>query len=419
MKFRFTLACLAAAAMVFSYTGCDKVQKILHRAPKEPVVAAETATPTPATPTPKPATPTPTPKITANHDASVIVLCYHRFEDIKSAMSTKPEDFDKEMQAIKDSGFTVISMQDFLAWRRDEKPIPAKSALITIDDGYVSAYENAWPILKKYGYPFTMFVYIQYVNSGGKSVSWDQLAELRDAGVEIGCHSFTHQNLKGRTPKAVADQQKLGGLDQWLKREVADSKKVIEDRLGIKVSVFAYPEGAYNEKAREAVRQAGYEAAFVTYGQRNTFSAPAADLIGRYAIEQGKPKTFNDALAMIGGGMGPVGSAVMAAPAMASAPATPALPTVPSEGATVSDAKPKISAVLTSLGALEPESVQMRISGFGLVPAKYDAASQTISFQPTTQPLRDKDYTVIVSGKVNGKRAEARWSFKFDPAAKK
>ena len=417
MKFRFTLTCLALTAAVAAFTDCDRIQKLLHRAPKQPVVVS---TPTPAaTATPTLSTPTPTPKITANRDASVIILCYHRFEDIKSAMSTKPEDFEKEMQALKDSGFTVISMQDFLAWRRDEKQIPTKSALITIDDGYVSAYDAAWPILKKFDYPFTMFVYIGYVNSGGKSISWDQLAEMRDAGVEIGCHSYTHQNLKGRGPRAVADIQRLGGYDQWLQREIAESKKVIEDRLGIKVSAFAYPEGVYNEKAREVVKAAGYEVAFVTYGQRNTFSSPVFDLIGRYAIEAGKPKTFETALAMIGGGMGPGMTMAAAAPAAVTQPAFSPLETVPAEGATVSDPKPLIKAVLTSMGALEADSVQMRISGFGLVPAKYDAGTQTISFQPTTQPLRDKEYTVIISGKANGKRTEARWAFKFDPAAKK
>ncbi len=83
------------------------------------------------------------------------------------------------MQQIKDAGFAVIPMQDFLAWRRGDKDIPPKCGVITIDDGYVSGYDTAWPILKKFGYPFTMFVYINYINSGGKSISWDQLG--RDA----------------------------------------------------------------------------------------------------------------------------------------------------------------------------------------------------------------------------------------------
>ena len=90
--------------------------------------------------------------------------------------------------------------------------------------------------------------------------------------------------------------------------------------------------------------------------------------------------------------------------------------TEPMEGETVADPKPLIKANLATMGAVEPASVEMRISGFGVVPAKYDAASKTVSYQPTTQ-LRDKSYTVIISAKVGGKRAETRWSFNFDPNA--
>ena len=408
---KLLLTCLVIATVAF--TGCDKIKKALHLVPKEPVVAS-TPTPTPP-PTPTPS-PTATPRIAANRNAGVIVLCYHRFEDINNAMVLKPADFEKQMQAIQDNGFTVISMQDFLAWRRDEKEIPVKSALITIDDGYVSGYENAWPILKKYGYPFTMFVYINYISSGGKSITWDQLAEMRDAGVEIGCHSYSHQNLKGHSPKSAAEIKQLT-YEGWLRKELIGSKKVLEDRLGIKVSTFAYPEGVYNEEARKIVKEAGFEAAFVTYGQRNAFSSPASDMIGRYAIEAGKPKTFEVAMAMIGGGMGPSMAMSAAAPSVSQAPASN-LETTPAQGATVSDPKPLIKAVLASLGAVEPDSVQMRISGFGVVPAKYDDATKTVAFQ-VTQPLRDKEYTVILSAKVDGKKSESRWSFKFDPAAAK
>ena len=410
MKFRLALTCLAAATLAF--TGCDKIKQTLHLKPKAPPVPV-------ATPTPKPKpTPTPTPRITANRNAGVIILCYHRFEEgITSPMVMKPADFEQQMQALKDNGFTVISMQDFLAWRRDEKEIPAKSAMITIDDGYVSAYETGWPILKKFGYPFTMFVYINYIGTGGKSVTWDQLAEMRDAGVEIGCHSYSHQNLKGKGAlfsKQAAEEVKRMGYDAWVRKEMVDSKKVIERQLGIKVSTFAYPGGFYNESVRAVLKEAGYEAAFITYGKRNGFASPGFDEIGRYGVESNKPKTFQDAMAMVGGGVGP---GMYADAPTENHTSTSSLETDPADGATVSESKPLIKAVLTSLGTVDAGSVEMRISGFGTVPAKFDDATQTVSFQPATQSLRDKEYTVIVSAKVGGKKTEARWSFKFDPAA--
>ena len=417
MKTRFLLITLVAA--LFAFPGCGKIRGLFHRKPAEPAAPTSATAKAPdgsakATPAP---TPVPTPRVSANRNAGAIVLCYHRFEEgINSPMVMKPAEFEREMQALKDNGFTVISMQDFLSWRRDEKEIPVKSALITIDDGYVSTYDVAWPILKKFGYPFSVFVYINYVGTGGKSITWEQLAELRDAGVEIGSHSFSHQNLKGKGAlfsKQAAEEVKRMGYDAWVRKEIIDSKKIIESKLGIKVATFAYPGGFYNEAVRALVKEAGYEAAFITYGKRNAFGNPPSDEIGRYGVESNKPKTFQDAVAMIGGGMG--GYASGPAPDVAQMAVT-SMVTEPMEGETVADPKPLIKANLATMGAVEPASVEMRISGFGVVPAKYDAASKTVSYQPTTQ-LRDKSYTVIISAKVGGKRAETRWSFNFDPNA--
>src|SRR5205085_364652 len=115
-----------------------------------------------------------------------------------------------------------IPMQDFLAWRRGEKNIPHKSCIITIDDGWVSAYNTAWPMLKKYGYPFTLFIYINYVGTGGKSMTWEQLGEMRDAGVDIESHTFSHSNLHGTgalVTKTAKQEIASMGVDKWLRKE--------------------------------------------------------------------------------------------------------------------------------------------------------------------------------------------------------
>src|SRR4029077_56911 len=169
------------------------------------------------------AAPAPAPAATAepvNLNSEVIVLCYHRFEDKpKDSLAIKPADFEAQMQALKDNGVAVIPMADFLAWRRGEKSIPEKSAVVSIDDGYISGYSVAWPVLKKFGYPFTMFIYTDYVKggpkSGGQSISWQQLAEMRDAGVDIQSHTVTHSSLNAR--KGKSDEEYAA----WLKNELA------------------------------------------------------------------------------------------------------------------------------------------------------------------------------------------------------
>lgn len=416
MNKKVLLLCLAAS---LSFTGCKKLQALLHK-PEPPVVVAPPVAVAP-TPVPTPV-PTPTPSVAPaiNQHAAVMVLCYHRFEDRPhDALAITPADFESQMQQLKDAGFSVIPMQDYLAWRRGDKDIPAKSAVITIDDGYVSGYDVAWPILKKYNYPFTMFVYVDYIGTGGKSVTWDQLAEMRDAGVDIESHSYSHSNLKApgngvdkRTKERVAQDIKALGMEGWMRKEIIGSKAVIEKQLGIKVNVFSYPFGIYNQKARDFVKEAGYEAAFTVYGQRLGRSGQS-DLLGRYAIEYNKPQIFKSAIEMVGGGGG---SAMTESASSTSQIAATSMITQPMEGETVKDPKPLIKANLATMGDIDPKSVEMRVSGFGLVPAQYDPATKIVSYQ-ISQKLRDKNYSVILTAKVAGKKVETRWSFNFDPTA--
>ena len=391
----------------------------------ETAAAGETAAPSaPSSPT-APAAASKKPEAPAvNKNAQVICLCYHNIEDGSKmrALTIPVAEFRREMEEIKKDGFSVIPMQDFLAWRRGEKAIPNKSCIVTIDDGWVSAYTNAWPILKKYNYPFTLFIYVNYVNTGGKSLSWDQLAEMRDAGVDIQSHTYSHSSLKvpGGNVDAKAkalikkDVAELG-VDGWMRKEIIESKQVLEKQLGIKCNVFAYPFGVWTPKAVEIVKEGGYEAAFTVYGQL-LHPGSQAQLLGRYALEQSKPKIFEDAMKMIGGGQSAsVSSSGPAEPTYTQLAAV-SMVTKPMDGETIGDPKPLIKANLATLGDIDPGSVEMRISGFGPVAVKYDPATKTAQFQ-MTQKLREPEYTVFISAKSKGKRIETKWNFKYDSTA--
>ena len=397
------------------FASCDKIPSLKKKFTKQNT----TATPTPvAEGAPEPAAvagpatpikPVEAAKPDVNTKASVMVLCYHRFEDRpRDSLAVNPGEFEKQMGALKEHGFTVIPMQDFLAWRRGEKSIADKSCVITIDDGYRSGYDVAWPILKKHSYPFTMFIYTNYVkgqpNAGGQSLSWEELEEMRDAGVDIQSHTVSHTNLRMKKGKY---QSAYPTYEEWLRHEMVDSKKMLEQRLGISVNCLAYPYGNQNEEIRKIAMDAGYEVAFTVYGQRITYNSHA-DQLGRYAIESTKPKVFQDALAMVGGGGGFEG---------ASAPsASVSMITQPMDGETINDPKPTIKANLETFGEVEPGSVIMFVSGLGSVPVKYDAGTKMAEAK-ITQALRPQAYTVILSAKVKGRKTETRWSFTFDPAA--
>jgi len=346
------------------------------------------------------------PKITkpvVDQTAQVIIFCYHRLVDKIRYPGTEitPAAFEAQMKELKDRGITVISMQDLLAWKRGEKSIPPRCAVVTFDDGWKSQYEVAWPIMKKYGYPFTMFIYTEGVRGGslggGEAITWEQLADMRDNGVDIEAHTATHQDLREghnimlAAPGGKRTRTKLTGpqYEQWVQNEVVGCKQLLEQRLGIKVNCFAVPFGNYNEHVKELARNAGYEAMFTVYGQPITYTSPL-DSIGRYAIEANKPKVFEDAAKMIGTSTG--------------------------GAAAVRTALPLIKANLSAIGPIEPGSVQMRVSGLGVVPASFDQKSGTVSYQ-VTQKLHEKSCSVFISAKSQGKKVEAHWTFGIEEGA--
>src|SRR5947208_79757 len=414
MMIRFALVPLLLA---LNFSMCKK-NEVVSQNPQPPGASSPAAGTTTAGGSPGVAPVAASPKITkpvVDQTAQTIIFCYHLLVDKIRYPGTEitPAAFEAQMKQLKDAGITVISMQDLLAWKRGEKNIPPRCAVITFDDGWKSQYEVAWPIMKKYGYPFTMFIYTEGVRGGalggGGAITWEQLADMRDNGVDIEAHSATHQDLReGHTitlasPGGKKTRTKLTGpqYEQWVRNEVVGSKELLEQRLGIKVNCFAVPFGNYNEHVKELARNAGYEAMFTVYGQPITFTSPM-DSIGRYAIEANKPKVFADAVKMIGTSTG-------GASAVAEVGAKD-LMTQPADGETLHTALPLIKANLGSIGQIEPGSVQMRVSGLGLVPVSFDPKTGMVSYQ-VPQKLRDKTCTVIVSAKSAGKKVETHWTF--------
>ena len=382
------------------------------------------AKPTPAPKAAAAATPAPTvSKPVVDQTAQTIIFCYHRLVDKVRYPGTEitPALFEQQMKMLKDRGITVIGLQDLLAWKRGEKNIPPRCAVITFDDGWKSQYEVAWPILKKLGYPVTMFIYTEGVAGaslgGGQAITWEMLGDMRDNGVDIEAHSATHQDLREghvimvMEPDRKRTKKKLTGAEyeQWLQNEVVGCKTLLEQRLAIKVNCFAVPFGNYNEHVKEMAKNAGYEAMFTVYGQPITWTSPL-DALGRYAIEANKPKVFEDAVKMIAsssGGPGGPAAAVVGAQT---------LQTEPADGSTVRTALPLIKANLSSVGQIDPASVQLRISGLGVVPATFDPKTGVVSYQ-VTQKLRDKTCTVILTAKSGDKKVETHWTFGIEESS--
>ncbi|MEY4483762.1 MAG: hypothetical protein RL693_1214, partial [Verrucomicrobiota bacterium] len=135
------------------------------------------------------------PPFELNKSAMVSVLLYHDFVERipRNEMMVSMPVFRAQMQALKDANIPVIPMSDVLAWKKGEKNIPEEAVVITLDDGWLGVHELAFPILKEFGYPFTIYLYKKYVNSGGRSMTIAQINEMLKYGAELGSHSISHQ----------------------------------------------------------------------------------------------------------------------------------------------------------------------------------------------------------------------------------
>src|SRR5438132_5869312 len=224
MMIRFAIVPLLLA---LNFSMCKKHETVSQNA------QADASSPAPAAvATPEIAASPKIKKPVVDQTAQTIIFCYHRLVDKVRYPGTEitPAAFEAQMKQLKDRGITVISMQDLLAWKRGEKNIPPRCAVVTFDDGWKSQYEVAWPIMKKYEYTFTMFIYTEGVAGaslgGGQAITWEMLADMRDTGSEIEAHSATHQDLReGHTIMLASTggkrtKKKLTGAEyeQWVQK---------------------------------------------------------------------------------------------------------------------------------------------------------------------------------------------------------
>ncbi|MFH1153253.1 MAG: polysaccharide deacetylase family protein [Pseudomonadota bacterium] len=204
----------------------------------------------------------------------VPVLCYHQFGiGSNSSMIMPPDDFDNQMRYLKDNAYRVISsgeLQGFLDYKRQ---IPKKAVIISIDDGYRSIYDVAYPILKKYGFTATLFVYTNYIGLSSKALSWEDLRFLKKEGFTIGSHSVSHSDLT-RSRENETDSEKAARL--WM--EVMESKRIIDRELGQDTFCFSFPFGRSDERVMTMVKEAGYTMAFSVDRGTNPFFSNPLDL---------------------------------------------------------------------------------------------------------------------------------------------
>ncbi len=179
------------------------------------------------------------------------VLMYHSVTARSSnALEVSAGTFERQMRLLREKRYRVVSFEE-AAGMIAAREKPGRTVAVTFDDGYENNYTYAFPILSKYRIPATVFLIYSKVGTPGY-LSWDEIMEMQASGlVTFGSHTLSHRPL--------TEMDDAGRV-----REIVESKKLLEEKLGRSVQSFSYPVGNYDATTRREVSEAGYTAAAAT-----------------------------------------------------------------------------------------------------------------------------------------------------------
>ena len=189
------------------------------------------------------------------------VLEYHMVADTSPedgwAYNVPPEDFRDQLDYLREEGYTTISMLDYMKAKKGKAELPPRPVILTFDDGYESNYTTLLPILESYGMKATVYMVTNDIGLPGY-LTWDELRDMQERGIEIGSHTANHQPLTEMDRSRQEEEMRL-------------SKLLLEWNGIHTVFSFSYPNGAYDSGMPELLEQNGYLTAVTGDAGLNTF----------------------------------------------------------------------------------------------------------------------------------------------------
>ena len=226
-----------------------------------------------------------------SNDVDVPVLMYHHLaERPNESTIVTPETFEHQLQVISDAGYHTVTVQDLIRYVYSGEELPENPVCITFDDGYLSNYEIAYPLLKKHGMKATIFVIgssvgcSEYKESGRKikpHFSWAQAAEMMDSGlIDIQSHTWDmHQWCEGEGSDTKGIRESALPLKGETESEyisefsadIREFQRVYAEKTGRRCNVISYPQGQYSVLSEVTAAECGIQATLVTEtGRKNT-----------------------------------------------------------------------------------------------------------------------------------------------------
>ena len=211
------------------------------------------------------------------------ILVYHRFGPVLAdEMTVTTPALLEQLTVIEGRGWTVVPLRALLATLGEAPAAPAlpqRPVVLTIDDGHRSVYTELFPLLKKRRLPVTLFIYPSAISNASYAMTWAELAEMKASGlVDVQSHTFWHPNFTVEKKRLSPDAYSRLAHDQFAK-----SKAILEQKLGGKVDLLAWPFGLHDPELEQWARDEGYAAAF-TIERRPVSHADKPMTLPRYIV---------------------------------------------------------------------------------------------------------------------------------------
>jgi peptidoglycan/xylan/chitin deacetylase (PgdA/CDA1 family) len=207
----------------------------------------------------------------------ISVLAYHRFDPAVARAATVVTEatLDAQMAWLAVRHIRVLPLAEAVA----ALGLGGPAVCITADDGFRSVYTGLFPVLRRHGFPATLFLNPPMIGHGGAFLTWAQIEEMRASGlVDVQAHTMTHPNFREqKVRRSPADYA------SFVTHELAGSARAIETRLGGKVRFLAWPYGIHDAQLEAAAKDAGFEAAFAL-GSRAALPGGDMFALPRYQV---------------------------------------------------------------------------------------------------------------------------------------
>jgi peptidoglycan/xylan/chitin deacetylase (PgdA/CDA1 family) len=332
---------------------------------------------------------------TAAFAQDAIILGYHEVDPIpERGWAVSSEDFADQMQYLAKAGYNVIPIADLAGYINGKRAsLPPDAVVITVDDGWLCTWTEMHPVLKRYGFPWSLYVYPKIVGQGSHALSWAQIEALAAAGVDIESHTTSHAHLTRKSHPELTDAQ----YDDFLRQELDESKRILESHTGRPVRTIAYPYGEYDNTVAAAAKRAGYTAGLVTWLRPNNRSTDPMKM-GRFKMAS------NTSLDQF--------RTVLGAATLELRDASPAV------GGVIAEGQKTLSASIDDT-QLDPSSIRATLLSDTPSEIAYDAESHRLTLTPKGK-LRQERQTVLVQAMTKlGRRASGLWTFYTSSAAKR